>query len=94
MLACDLASSSHFPLDKLPPDAALLDVMGEIIESESFYASANPNLILELWQNDELLRGTTTEPDLLEPWLWTGPRIAPTSCTRFELSAIMMRSHA
>ena len=74
VLACDLASSSHFPLDQLPADAALLDVMGQIIESESFYASANPNLILQLWEQDELLQLSTTEPDLFDPWLWTGPQ--------------------
>jgi hypothetical protein len=73
VLACDLASSSHYPLDQLPPGTALLDVMARIIESESFYASANPNLILQLWQHDELLQTSTTEPDLLDPWLWTGP---------------------
>lgn len=74
VLACDLASSTHFPLDDLPPETALLDVMARIIDGESFYASANPNLILQLWEQDELLQGSTGEPNLLEPWLWTGPQ--------------------
>jgi hypothetical protein len=73
IFACDLASSSHFPLDRLDTSASLFDVMAQIIERESYYASANPNLILELWQRDDLLRSCSHAPDLLEPWLWTGP---------------------
>jgi len=73
LFASDLASSNHFPLDQLPPGASLIDVMGQIIEKEAFYASANPNLILQLWEQDDLLQSHTAEPDLLDPWLWTGP---------------------
>jgi len=73
VFACDLASSNHFPLDQLPSGASLLDVMAQIIEKEAFYASANPNLILQLWEQDDLLGSNSAEPDLLDPWLWTGP---------------------
>jgi hypothetical protein len=73
IFACDLASTSHFPLDRIDPGVPLFDVMAQIIERESFYASANPNLILALWQRDDLLQSCSQPPDLLEPWLWTGP---------------------
>jgi hypothetical protein len=72
VLASDLTSSNAFPLAELTPQQNLFDVMGDIIEQRAFYHAANPNLIDEIVQADPVLHAMTGEPELLEPWLWTG----------------------
>jgi hypothetical protein len=73
LFVCDLASSNFYPLDQLPPERDLREVMTEIVESEVFYQAANPTLIRRLLRRDDALRGRAGEPELLPPWLWTGP---------------------
>jgi hypothetical protein len=73
LFACDLVSSSFYPLDHLPPGRDLREVMSDVIESETFYLAANPTLIRRLLRRHDALRGQAGEPQLLDPWLWTGP---------------------
>ena len=74
LFACDLVSSSFYPLDDLPPGRDLRAVMADVVDSETFYLAANPTLIRRLLRRDDTLRGLAEEPQLLDPWLWTGPR--------------------
>lgn len=77
LFACDLVSSSFYPLDDLPVDCTPRDlraVMADVVDSETFYLAANPTLIRRLLRRDDALRGLADEPQLLDPWLWTGPR--------------------
>jgi hypothetical protein len=73
LFACDLVSSNFYPLDDLPPERDLREVMTDVVESETFYVAANPTLIRRLLRRDDALRGQAEEPQLLDPWLWTGP---------------------
>jgi hypothetical protein len=72
LLVTDLTSSSAFPLGRLREGQSTFDVMGDIVEQGAFYHAANPNLIEEMVEADPLLRAMTNDPELLEPWLWTG----------------------
>jgi len=72
LLASDLTSSNAFPLADVRPDQNLFDVMGDIVEKGAFYHAANPNLIEEIVQADPVLQAMGGDPELLEPWLWTG----------------------
>jgi hypothetical protein len=73
LFVCDLASSNFYPLDELPPERDLREVMADIVDTEVFYQAANPTLVRRLLRRDETLRGRAGEPQLLDPWLWTGP---------------------
>lgn len=73
LFVSDLVSSDFFPLDDLPPERNLLDVMSDIVETGAYYFAANPNLIRELLRRDELFCDRVSEPELLDPWLWHGP---------------------
>jgi hypothetical protein len=66
LFVSDLVSSSAYPLDRLPPDADLEQVLREVVASGAAYYAANPELV------GALLAEAGT-PTLLPPWLWTGP---------------------
>jgi hypothetical protein len=70
LFVCDLASSTHYPLAELPPDAELADVMRDVIEKRAFYHVAQPSLIRRL------LAELTPEGAVVDlpPWLWNGPQ--------------------
>jgi hypothetical protein len=66
LFASDLVSSTSYALDDLPPGRALIDVMRDAVTTGACYYAANP----------EIVGGLLAEvgaPELLEPWLWTGP---------------------
>ena len=73
VFACDLASSNHFPLDHVAagcvfdrrdgPDHREGSVL-RVGESESDFAALGAGLSPTSY---------TAEPELLDPWLWTGP---------------------
>jgi len=73
LFVSDLVSSSFYPLDDLPAERSLVDVMGDVVEAGSYYYAANPNLVRDLARQNELFCDRITEPELLDPWLWTGP---------------------
>jgi hypothetical protein len=66
LLATDLVSSSTYPLADLPPDADAGALMRDVVAKGAGYFAANP----------EILAGLLAEvgtPELVPPWLWTGP---------------------
>jgi hypothetical protein len=66
LFASDVVSSSTYPLAAPPPGRTLTDLLRDVVASGAGYFAANP----------ELLAGLMAEvgtPELLEPWLWTGP---------------------
>jgi hypothetical protein len=65
LFACDLASSSTYPLADLSPDRDLFAVMDDIVQKGASYRSAHPGLIQSILRQ-------VAEPELLDPWLWTG----------------------
>ena len=66
LFASDLVSSSSYPLDEVPPERPLIDVMRAVVDAGAGYFAANPELVAALL-------GEVGTPELLEPWLWTGP---------------------
>jgi hypothetical protein len=66
LFATDLVSSTSYPLEALPPERALMDVMRDVVEAGAGYFAAKPEIVAGLLEEV----GT---PELLEPWLWTGP---------------------
>jgi hypothetical protein len=66
LFVTDMVSSNAYPLDNLTPERDLRDLMNEIVASGACYFAANPDIIRRL-----LLQ--VGEPELLDPWLWTGP---------------------
>jgi hypothetical protein len=70
LFVSDLASSTHYPLDALPADARLSDVLRDVLAKRAFYHVAHPELI------SDLLAAEAPEHRVrpLEPWLWTGPQ--------------------
>lgn len=72
LLITDLTSSNSYPLDSLARDDNLRAVMDDIVTRNAFYFAANPTLIRRLLRREDALRGRAAEPELIEPWLWTG----------------------
>ena len=66
LFASDLVSSSSYALDDLPPERPLMEVMRDVVDSGAGYFAANPELVAGLL-------GEVGTPELLDPWLWTGP---------------------
>ncbi len=66
LFASDIVSSTTYPLAEPPPGRTMTDVLRDVVASGAGYFAANP----------ELLAGLLAEvgaPELLDPWLWTGP---------------------
>jgi len=66
LFASDVVSSTTYPLAALTAGRTTTDVLREVVASGAGYFAANP----------ELLAGLLAEvgtPELLDPWLWTGP---------------------
>jgi hypothetical protein len=66
VFATDLVSSTSYPLDGLPPERPLRDVMQQVVASGAGYYAANPDLVTGILAH-------AGKPELLDPWLWTGP---------------------
>jgi hypothetical protein len=73
LFACDLTSSTSYPLDALPASADLRPVLREIVDAGAGYFAANPDLIERMLGEDPGLEARVEAPELLDPWLWTGP---------------------
>jgi hypothetical protein len=69
LFVSDVASSTHYPLEALPVDANLSEVLTDVQRKRAFYQLARPDLVRDL------LAETQPEHEVapLEPWLWTGP---------------------
>jgi hypothetical protein len=73
LFTSDLVSSTAYPLDSLPPERDLRSVMADVTNTGTSYFAANPALIREILHRDVLLGERAGEPEMLDPWLWTGP---------------------
>jgi hypothetical protein len=87
LFVSDLVSSNLYPIGEMDPSGNLIDAMNEIVQSGTFYHAANPTLIRDIL-SAEGLRSLVGEPDLLDPWLWTG-RLGRT----YFVYALRMRRH-
>lgn len=70
LFVSDLASSTHYPLEQLPPGADLEHVLQDIVSKRVFYHVAHPDLI----RGSLAELSPDQEPTPLSPWLWTGPQ--------------------
>jgi hypothetical protein len=66
LFATDVVSSSTYPLAQSAPGRTTTDLLRDVVESGAGYFAANPELVAGLMAEV----GT---PELVEPWLWTGP---------------------
>jgi hypothetical protein len=66
LFASDVVSSTTYPLAEPAPGRSKTDILRDVVESGAGYFAANPELVAGLMAEV----GT---PELLEPWLWTGP---------------------
>jgi len=66
LFASDVVSSTSYPLAAPPPGRNMVDLLHEVVSAGAGYFAANPELVAGLLSEV----GT---PELLEPWLWTGP---------------------
>lgn len=73
LFACDLTSSTNYPLETLPESSDMRAVLREIVGAGAGYFAANPDLIEHMLREVPELEARADEPELLEPWLWTGP---------------------
>jgi hypothetical protein len=73
LFTSDLVSSTTYPLDSLPPDRSLTELVNEIARDNASYYASNPKLIREMLHRDLTLAEHAGEPEQLDPWLWTGP---------------------
>jgi hypothetical protein len=87
LFVSDLVSSNLYPIAEMDPSGNLIDAMNQIVQSGTFYHAANPTVIRDIL-DDESLRLRVGEPDLLDPWLWTG-RLGRT----YFVYALRMRRH-
>jgi hypothetical protein len=66
LFVSDVVSSNFYPLDALPADRDRREVLRDIVDAGAAYYAANPDVV-------GALLGQVGAPELLEPWLWTGP---------------------
>jgi len=71
LFVTDLVSSTLFPLDAMQASSDPRALMERIVASGTAYHSANPNIIRSILAGPAL-GPHVGEPELLEPWLWTG----------------------
>jgi hypothetical protein len=73
LLASDVISSDHYPLDELPPGTDVRALAEQLLpQRELVYLSASPVLVARTLRQDPTLREAFEAPRPLEPWLWTG----------------------
>jgi hypothetical protein len=73
LLASDVISSDHYPLDELPPDEDLAALAERLLpQRELVYLSASPVLVARTLRQDPFLRQALAAPVALPPWLWSG----------------------
>jgi hypothetical protein len=73
LLASDVISSDHYPLDELPPDTDVGALAERLLpQRELVYLSASPVLVARTLRQDPLLREAFAAPEARPPWLWTG----------------------
>jgi hypothetical protein len=70
LVAADLISSDHYPLDELPPEANLRAIVDELAAARLAYAACNPELLRALIRRDRALGAMIDPPRIGEPWLW------------------------
>jgi hypothetical protein len=66
LFASDIVSSTTYPLAEPPPGRTTTDILRDVVSSGAGYFAANPELVAGLL-------GEVGTPELLDPWLWTGP---------------------
>jgi hypothetical protein len=71
IFSTDLTSSTMFPAEELRSSTDLRETMSRAVGSGSAYHSGNPELIRTILATGQLGE-RTSEPELLEPWLWDG----------------------
>jgi hypothetical protein len=73
LLASDVISSDHYPLDELPADTDLRALADQLLpQRELVYLSASPVLVARTMRQDPILREAFAPPTALTPWLWSG----------------------
>ena len=73
LFTTDAVSSTTYPLASVTPGSDMRSLLSSAVEQGASYFTANPKLIRHVLHNDPGLAERAGEPDLLEPWLWTGP---------------------
>jgi hypothetical protein len=74
LVAADIVSSDLYPLDELEADVDLAALATQLIVGQDLvFAAANPVLLGRLLRRDPVLKGAFAAPEVLAPWLWTGP---------------------
>ncbi len=69
LFVSDLASSTHYPLDGMPPETDLAPVMQDVLTKRVFYHLAHPDMVRDLCAELD----PEAQQRQLPPWLWTGP---------------------
>lgn len=76
LLVTDMASSTTYPLDTLPPDADLSKAFHELIEAGTVFFISHPGLLAAEIRRDPDLDRQLTVRFPIGPWLWqNGPNI-------------------
>jgi hypothetical protein len=74
LLATDMASSTSWPLDTLPPDADLTKLFEELVAAGNLFFIAHPGLLAAEIRRDPDLDRELTVRFPIGPWLWqNGP---------------------
>jgi hypothetical protein len=73
LVISDAVSSRTLPIDELPGDANLAEVLRQATAANNFYPGANPRLLRTLPRRDPFLAARLDAGTWLDPWLWQGP---------------------
>jgi len=66
VFASDVVSSTTYPLAAPSPGRTTTDILSDVVSAGAAYFAANPELVAGLLAE-------VGPPELLAPWLWTGP---------------------
>jgi hypothetical protein len=74
LLATDLTTNQTYPLDLLPPNANLAEVMSELLHAGNVIHAAHPGLLSAEIRRDPGLKAAFAVRFPIGPWLWrNGP---------------------
>ncbi len=74
LFVSDTCSNDTYPLDELPPDANLRDVLADVSRTGNVFFAADPLLISQILRKDAVLSGRAFNVRPINPWLWqNGP---------------------
>ncbi|SIN71824.1 hypothetical protein SAMN05444166_0396 [Singulisphaera sp. GP187] len=92
LLITDVVSSEIVPALVALPDAALPELLNQIVRERNYFHGVNPEILWSLFEDDPFLRVLVTERESLTPWRWKlHARLYLVWAIRFKVASGLIR---